>query len=71
MEVHRGGALGGLEVDHHFELGRGLDGKLARLRALEDAIDICRRAAVPVDQIRPVGDQATDFSELIERIDSR
>ena len=36
--------LGGLEVDHQLELDRGLDGKLARLRALEDAIDIGRRA---------------------------
>ena len=29
---------GGLEVDHQLELDRGLDGKIARLRALEDAI---------------------------------
>ena len=32
--------LGSLKVDHQLELDRGLDGKLARLRALEDAIDI-------------------------------
>ena len=36
--------LGGLEVDHQLELDWGLDGKLARLRALEDAIGIRRRA---------------------------
>ena len=37
--------LGGLEIDHQLELDRGLDGKLARLRALEDAIGIGRRAS--------------------------
>ena len=35
---------GGLEVDHQFELDGGLDRKLVRLRALEDAIGIGRRA---------------------------
>ena len=36
--------LGGLEVDNQLELGWGLDGKLARLRAPQDAINIDRRA---------------------------
>jgi hypothetical protein len=36
--------FGGLEVDHQLELDWGLDGKLARLRALEDEIGIARRA---------------------------
>jgi hypothetical protein len=35
FEVER---LGGLEVDHQLELDRSLDRKLARLRALEDAV---------------------------------
>jgi len=36
--------LSGLEIDHELELDRDLDGKLTRLRALEDAISIGRRA---------------------------
>jgi hypothetical protein len=32
--------LGGLEIDHQLKLDRGLDGKLVRLRTLEDAIGI-------------------------------
>jgi hypothetical protein len=32
--------LGGLEVDHELELGGLLDGQIARLRALEDLVDI-------------------------------
>jgi hypothetical protein len=36
--------LGGREVDHERELDRGLGGKLARLRAREDASNIRRRA---------------------------
>ena len=47
--------LGGLEVDHQLELDRGLDGKLARLRAFEDAIGIGRRAPEIMDQISSIG----------------
>ena len=32
--------LGGLEINYELELGRSLDGQLARLLALEDAIGI-------------------------------
>jgi hypothetical protein len=42
--------LGGLEVDHQLELDWGLDGKLARFLALEDAIDIGRRSPKIVTQ---------------------
>ena len=63
--------LGGLEVDHQLELDRGLDGKLARLLALEDAIDIGRRAPKIIGQVNSVGQQAADFSEETERIDGR
>ena len=55
--------LGGLEVDHQLELDRGLDRKLARLRALEDAIGIGRRAPKIIDQVISVGQQAAEFSE--------
>src|SRR6516165_10210731 len=36
--------LRGLEVDRQLELDWKLDGKLARLRAIQDFIHICRRA---------------------------
>ena len=63
--------LGGLEVDHQLELDRGLDGKLARLRALEDAIGIGRRAPKIIEPVISVGQQAAEFSEETERIDGR
>jgi hypothetical protein len=63
--------LGGLEVDHQLELDRGLDGKFAWLRALEDAIGIGRQAPNIIGQVNSVGQQATDFSEETPRIDDR
>src|SRR5439155_26597899 len=63
--------LGGLEVDHQLELDRGLNGKLARLGALEDAIGIVRRAPVIVGLVISVGQQAADLSEEPVRIDGR
>src|SRR4029453_10939490 len=61
--------LGGLEVDHQLELDRGLDWKLARFCALEDAIDIRRRGPKIIDQVISVGQQGADCSELTVRID--
>src|SRR5713226_4812163 len=63
--------LGGLEVDHQLELDRGLDGKLARRRALEDAIGIGRRAPKSTELVISVGHQAAEFSEETARIGSR
>src|SRR5713226_4559923 len=63
--------LGGLEIDHQLELDRGLNGKLARLRALEDAIGIGRRAPKIVGLVSSVGQQAAEFSEETDRIDGR
>ena len=48
--------LGGLKIDHQFVLGRRLHRKVSRLLALEDAIDVARRAAELVDDIRSIGD---------------
>jgi hypothetical protein len=45
-------------VDDKLELDRGLDGKLAGLRALEDAIDVSSRAPKLVDEIGTVGDES-------------
>src|SRR6516225_8637972 len=60
---------GGLEVDHQLELDRGLDGKIARLRALEDAIGVDRRAPKIIDQVISIGQQAADCSELTGLLD--
>ena len=51
--------LGGLEIDHQFVLGRRLHREVARLFALEDAVDVAGRPTELVDRIRPVRDQAT------------
>src|SRR5215470_5890299 len=63
--------LGGLEIDRQLKLGRGLDGKLARLRALEDSVDITGRAPIIIELVNSVGQQAAEFSEDSARIDSR
>jgi hypothetical protein len=47
--------LGGLEVDRKLELGWGLNGKLARLLALEDAIGIGGCAPKIIEPIISVG----------------
>src|SRR5262245_18693634 len=63
--------LGGLEVDHQLELDWGLDGKLARLRALEDEIGIARRAPKIIGLVRSIGQQAAEFSPETIWIDGR
>src|ERR1700730_17592055 len=63
--------LGGLHIDHQLELDGGLDGKLARLLPLEDAIGIGRRAPKIIGQVNSVGQQAAEFSEETVRIDVR
>src|SRR5712671_7460209 len=59
----------GLEVDHQFELFRGLDGQFARLRALEDAIGIDCRAPEIIEYYVSIGEQATKFNKVPQRID--
>src|SRR5215813_14217670 len=51
--------LGGLQVDHELVLGRRLHRQIGGLLALEDAINIARRASEWVDGVGAVGDQAT------------
>src|SRR5262245_66562924 len=55
--------LGGREIDHQLELDRGLNWKLARFRALEDAITIRRRTPVFVEDVRTIRDEAAEFSD--------
>src|SRR6516165_1015430 len=50
--------LRGFEIDDQFKLGRNLYWKVARLFALEDAIDIAGRVTELVEQIGPIRHQA-------------
>ena len=52
--------FGGLEVDREVVLGRCLNRQVGGLLALEDAVDIASGAAVLVEPIWPVRDQAAD-----------
>src|SRR5262245_58271001 len=54
--------LGGLEVNDQFVLCRRLDGKVGRLLAFEDAIDVCRRTSEQIGVVHAVGDQAASNS---------
>ena len=47
--------LGGLEVDHQFKLDRGLNGKLARLLAFEDTINIDCCPPIRIELVNSVG----------------
>src|SRR5262249_25860653 len=58
-------------VDHQLEFDRGLDWKLSRSLALEDAIDVRRCAPKIIDQVISIGQQAADRSELTVWIDGR
>ena len=51
-----------LEVDDQFKLG-GLHREVGWLFALEDAVDVLGRAAIRVDVIRPIGNQAASGDE--------
>src|SRR5262249_49199287 len=46
--------LRGLEIDRQLELGRCLYGKVSRLLAFEDAIDVAGRASILVREIGPI-----------------
>ena len=59
----RPSALAVLRLIDQLVLGRRLHWKVGRLLALEDAIDVARRASVLVDDIGPVGNQAAASDE--------
>ena len=50
--------LGSAEVQDHLELGRKLHRKIARLRAVQNAIDISGGATKGVCEVDSVGEQA-------------
>src|SRR5262249_57480781 len=54
--------LRGFEVEHQLELDGGLDRKLARLLALEDAVDVAGCQPIIIEHVISVGQEATDFS---------
>src|SRR6516225_4057816 len=63
--------LGGLEVDDQLELDRGLDGKLARLLAPQDAIGIACCASKQIEWLVSIGQQAPEFRKKAIGIDGR
>jgi hypothetical protein len=63
--------FGGLEIDDEVELARKLHRQIARLGALQDAIDIGRRLLVDLGQIDSVRDKAAACGEEPIRIDRR
>jgi len=63
--------LCGLHVDHQLELRRRLNGKVARLLAPQDAVDIRCRSAPFINLIGSVGEQSALGCEVPEWIDRR
>jgi hypothetical protein len=56
--------LGRLKIDDQLAFGRRLHGKVCRLLAPKNAIDIARRPPKLVDIIRSVGNQAPGGDEI-------
>src|SRR5215470_1263689 len=50
------------EIEHQLELDWGLDRELARLLALEDAVDVAGRPPIIIEHVISIGQEATDFS---------
>src|SRR6516164_1000812 len=61
----------GLEIDDQLEFGGELDRQIAGLLALEDAIDIFRRAAVEIDIVDAVRGKAAVHDVVAVREDIR
>ena len=72
LEVHRhveAQRHGGLEVDDKLILCRRLHRHIGWLVALEDAVDVARRAAIQIDAVRPIGEQAAGSNERAIEVD--
>src|SRR6516164_802609 len=61
--------VGSLQVDHQFELGRRLHGKIARISALQDPVDVGCGAAEDIGGIDTVGNQTATHSKYAQWID--
>src|SRR5215831_6552980 len=57
--------FGGLQVDHQLELGRLLDGQIARFSALQDLVDEYGSTAKVFGNVRPVGHEPAGLRELL------
>src|SRR5262249_46928482 len=60
---------GGRGVDDELELARLHDRQIRRLRALEDATGIDPNLTKPIDNVRSVAHQPTDFRVIAHRVD--
>ncbi len=63
--------LGTLEIDDQLEPCWAFDGHISYLAALEDTVDVVRRALVYVRQIWPVGHQPASPRKSSEETDCR
>src|SRR6516225_12160939 len=63
--------LGSFEIEDQFVLGWCLHRKVSWFLTVEDAVDVSSRAAVLVEQIRPIGDQTAGCSVISKWIDRR
>src|SRR6266404_7377878 len=61
--------VGSLQVDHQFELGRRLHGKIAGIGALQDPVDIGCGAAEDIDGIAAVRNETAARSKHAQWID--
>src|SRR5262249_52153892 len=61
--------VGSLQIDHQFELGRRLQGKIARISALQDPVDVGCGAAEDIGGIDAVGNQTAARSKHPQWID--
>src|SRR5262249_36804139 len=61
--------VGSLQVDHRFELGRRLHGKIARISALQNTVDVGCGATEDIDGIAPVRNETAARSKHTQWID--
>ena len=69
MRARRGRVPCRLEVDHQFVLGRRLHRQVGWLLALEDAVHVAGAAAILVNDVGSIGDQAAGRREVANRVD--
>ena len=62
-------ALAVLRLIASFVLGRRLHRQVGRLFALQDAIDVAGGAAILIEVVGPIADQAAGANGVAERVD--
>src|SRR5712692_5574551 len=63
--------LGGLQVDHEFELGRPHERQLGDLGALEQAAGINAYLVITFGKVGPVAHETASFGKLTKFVDGR